>query len=92
MICGMMTREMNDLEIRVKFVFSPDVILCGWLGSKHQLTDWVTLPLSPGMSASRQYLAGENSASSKSLRNMNPVESFDVLNESGVCFTVHRVC
>ena len=28
--CGMMTCEMNDLEIdRVKFVFSPDVILCG---------------------------------------------------------------
>ena len=29
----------NDwLGNRVKFVFSPDVILCGWLGSKHQLT------------------------------------------------------
>ena len=35
----MMTCEMNDLEIRVKFVFSPDVILCGWLGSKYQLTN-----------------------------------------------------
>ena len=23
----------------MKFVFSPDVILCGWLGSKHQLTN-----------------------------------------------------
>ena len=27
------------LEDREKFVFSPDVILCGWLGSKHQLTN-----------------------------------------------------
>ena len=26
--CGMMTCEMNNFE-RVKFVFSPDVILCG---------------------------------------------------------------
>ena len=24
----------------MKFVFSPDVILCGWLGSKHQLTKY----------------------------------------------------
>ena len=32
-----MTCEMNGLQT-VKFVFSPDVILCGWLGSKHQLT------------------------------------------------------
>ena len=24
---------------KLKFVFSPDVILCGWLGSKHQLTN-----------------------------------------------------
>ena len=23
-------------------MFSPDVILCGWLGSKHQLTNWLT--------------------------------------------------
>ena len=23
----------------MKFVFNPDVILCGWLGSKHQLTN-----------------------------------------------------
>ena len=35
----MMTCEMNDFEIRVKFVVSPDVIFCGWLGSKHQLTN-----------------------------------------------------
>ena len=27
----------------MKFVFSPDVILCGWLGSKHHLTNWLTL-------------------------------------------------
>ena len=38
MTCGNMTCEMNNLEI--KFVFSPDVILCGWLGSKHQLTNY----------------------------------------------------
>ena len=25
---------------RLKFVFSPDVILCDWLGSKHQLTNY----------------------------------------------------
>ena len=25
----------------MKFVFSPDVILCGWLGTKHQLVDWL---------------------------------------------------
>ena len=29
MTCGMMTCEMNNLEIRVKFVFSLDVILYG---------------------------------------------------------------
>ena len=23
---------------KLKFVFSPDVILCGWLGLKHELT------------------------------------------------------
>ena len=28
MTCGKMTYEMNNLEI-VKFVFNPDVILCG---------------------------------------------------------------
>ena len=33
----MMTCEMNNLKM--KFVFSPDVILCGWQGSKHQLTN-----------------------------------------------------
>ena len=33
----------NDwLGDRVKFVFSPDVILCGWPGSKHQLTNQLT--------------------------------------------------
>ena len=38
--CGMMTYEMNNLEIEwSKFVFIPDVILCGRLGSKHQLTN-----------------------------------------------------
>ena len=47
MIC-----EMNNLEIEKKFVFSPDVILCGWLGSKHQLTNlllcsWLGGALSP---------------------------------------------
>ena len=26
----------------MKFVFSPDVILCGWLGSEHQLTNQLT--------------------------------------------------
>ena len=26
----------------MKFVFSPDVILCGWLGSNHQLTNYLT--------------------------------------------------
>ena len=26
----------------MRFVFSPDVILCGWLGSKHQLTNCYT--------------------------------------------------
>ena len=32
----------------MKFVFSPDVILCGWLGSKHQLTNSLSpLSLSP---------------------------------------------
>ena len=39
--CGMMTCEINNLEIRVKFVFSPDVILCGWLGWKQQLSHFV---------------------------------------------------
>ena len=29
----------EKLGDRVKCVFSPDVILCGWLGSKHQLTN-----------------------------------------------------
>ena len=30
---------MNNEE-KLKFVFSPDVIPCGWLGSKHQLTNY----------------------------------------------------
>ena len=29
MTCGILTCDMNNLEIRVKFVFSSDVILCG---------------------------------------------------------------
>ena len=29
MACGMMSCEMNNLQIRVKFVFSSDVVLCG---------------------------------------------------------------
>ena len=29
----------KEITWRLKFVFSPDVILCGWLGSKHQLTN-----------------------------------------------------
>ena len=44
MTCGMMTCGISEqLGDRVKFVFSPDVILCGWLGSKHQLTVFVSL-------------------------------------------------
>ena len=31
----------KEITWRLKFVFSPDVILCGWLGSKHQLTNFV---------------------------------------------------
>ena len=27
----------------MKFVFSPNVLLCGWLGSKHQVTNKQTL-------------------------------------------------
>ena len=37
MTCGIMTCELNNLEIEWSSVFSPDVILTGWLGSKHQL-------------------------------------------------------
>ena len=44
--CGIMTSGINNLEIRLKFVVSPDVILCGWLGSKHQLPTYLTLTLS----------------------------------------------
>ena len=39
MTCGTMTCEMNNLEIKWRFFFffflSPDVIICGWLGSMH---------------------------------------------------------
>ena len=38
--CGKRTCEINNLHgDRVKFVFSSDVILSAWLGSKHQLTN-----------------------------------------------------
>ena len=44
------SRNVNDVEVIfmllqqclwawLKFVFSPDILLCGWLGSKHQLTN-----------------------------------------------------
>ena len=42
MTCGMMTWN-EYLGDRGKFVFSPDVILCGWLGSKHQLTNYFVI-------------------------------------------------
>ena len=29
----------EKLGDKLEFVFSPDVILCGWLDSKHQLTN-----------------------------------------------------
>ena len=32
-----------------KFVFSPDVILCGWVGSKHQLTKLLCLEMMSGL-------------------------------------------
>ena len=32
----------EQLGDKLKFVLSPDVILCGWLGSKHQLTNYLT--------------------------------------------------
>ena len=41
MACGI-TCEMNQLCDRMKFVFSPGVILCGRLGSKHQLTNFIS--------------------------------------------------
>ena len=37
-----MTCGINNLKIDWSFVFSPNVSLCGWLGSKHQLTNWLT--------------------------------------------------
>ena len=38
--CCVITCEMSNKEVdwRLKFVFSPNVILCGWLGWKQQLT------------------------------------------------------
>ena len=30
----------EQLRDRLEFVFSPDIIPSGWLGSKHQLTNW----------------------------------------------------
>ena len=42
MLGSVLRYKMNNLGDRVKFAFSPDVILCGWLGSKHQLTNWLT--------------------------------------------------
>ena len=38
-----MTCEMNNLAIEWNFVFSPNVILCGWLGSKHRPINKLTL-------------------------------------------------
>ena len=45
---------------RVKFVFSPDVILCGWLGSRHQLTHQLqnTVVVSPGLRSSTPVTRG----------------------------------
>ena len=38
-MCEMFYNLFNEyLGDKLKFVFSSDVILCGWLGSKHQLT------------------------------------------------------
>ena len=52
--CSLREREKKDLWYndlwnewlgsRLKFVCSPDVILCGWLGSKHQLTNYLLIP------------------------------------------------
>ena len=39
MTCGMTTCKNEKLGDRVKSVFSPEVILGGLLGSKHQLTN-----------------------------------------------------
>ena len=44
MTCCMMTCEINNLEI--EWSFSPDVILYVWLGSKHQLTNSLSLSFS----------------------------------------------
>ena len=33
------------LRDRLKFVFSPDIMLCGWLGSKHLVRKQVTLKI-----------------------------------------------
>ena len=50
----MTTCEITNLEIEKKFVFSPDVILCGWLGSKHQLTNKYCIPPSFLLPRSRE--------------------------------------
>ena len=34
-----MTCAQSTLKYEFKFVFSPDIILSGWLGSKHQVTN-----------------------------------------------------
>ena len=39
MTCGIITCEINNFEIELMFVFNTDVIPCGLLGSKHQLTN-----------------------------------------------------
>ena len=43
----------------MKFVFSPDVILCGWLGSKPHLTNQLTLSLSFSLVVRRAGGGGE---------------------------------
>ena len=36
----------STIYLFVKVSLSPDIILCGWLGVKHQLTDWITVAVS----------------------------------------------
>ena len=39
-LCGTFYNLFNEqLRDKLKFVFNPDVILCGWLGSKHHQTN-----------------------------------------------------
>ena len=42
MTCCVMTSEINNLEL--KFVFSPDVLLCGWLLGLKAPTNKLTNP------------------------------------------------